>query len=176
MDKPSLQTKKIEKMKRKEAKESLKEKEKAVKVDHGSNLSARRARTKEKITVIMEKAKEKVNQKEKEKEKTIKEKEKVQRTRPMAVNHSLPPKQGNNNRKPLKVRINNSITTKIGLKTGPKIGGLKAMPPMINPGGAKIAAGGLHGLPSPIHIVFCPGWNPGTPLTCAKTLSTRFLI
>ena len=115
--------------------------------------------------------KEKVNPKEEEKDNNIKEKEMVKHTRPMAVNHSLPPKQGSN-RKPLKVRINNSITTKIGLKTGPKIGGLKVMLPIHNHGGTKIAAGLMDTLPSPTHIVSCPGWNPGTPLTCAKTLFT----
>ena len=50
------------------ARESLKAKEKAAKVDHGSNPSLRRARAKEKIIVTLEKAKEKEKQKEKEKE------------------------------------------------------------------------------------------------------------
>ena len=124
----------------------------------------------------MEKEKEKENQKEKEKEKIIKEKEKVQRTRPMAVNHSLPPKQGNNNKKPRKVQINNSIMTKIGHKTGPRIGGLKVMLPIHNHGGTEIVAGLMDTLPSPTHIVSCPGWNPGTQSTCAKTLCTSFSI
>ena len=95
----------------------------------------------------------------------------MKHTRPMAVNHSLPPKQGNN-KKPLKVRLNNSTTTKIGLKIGTKIGGLKVMLPIINPTGNEKVAGLMDGSPSPTHIVSCPGWNPGTPLTCAKTLST----
>ena len=113
--------------------------------------------------MIMAKEKEKENQKEKEKEKNKKEKEKVQRTRPKAVNHSLLPKQGNNNKKPQKVQINNSIMTKTGHRTGPKIGGLKVMLPIHNHGGTKIAAGLMDTLPSPTHIVSCPGWNPGTP-------------
>ena len=117
--------------------------------------------------MTLEKEKEKVKQKEKEKEKTIKEKEKVQHTRQMAVNHSLPPNQGRI-RMPLKVNINNNITIKIGPKTG---GGQTVMLPRINHTGAKTVAG-LHGSPSPTQSVFWPGWNPGTPLTCTKTLFT----
>ena len=140
--------------------------------------------------MTLEKESQKV--KEKEKEKTRKEKEKVKHTRPMAVNHSLPPNQ-DRGRRPLKIKINNNIMKEIG----PKITG-GVMPPRINKVGAKtlsgphtwphhmeakIVAGHLkHSMeiphtftlhsPSPTQSVSCPGWNPGTPLTCAKTLST----
>ena len=55
----------------------------------------------------------------------------MKHTRPMAVNHSLPPNQ-DRGRRPLKENINNNITTKTGLKTG---GGKTAMPPRIKTGG-----------------------------------------
>ena len=116
----------------------------------------------------------------------------VKHTRPMAVNHSLPPNQ-DRGRRPLKIKINNNIMKEIGPKT---IGG--AMPPRINKvgaktmsgphtwphnTGAKIVAGRLNPSmeilhtsilhsPSPTQSVSCPGWNPGTPLMFAKILST----
>ena len=115
-------------------------------------------------------------------------------TRQRAVNHSLPPNQ-DRGRMPLKVSINNNITIKTGPKTGggltvmpPRIktgGVLTVMPPRTNNTGAKTVAGlhntgaqmvaGLHTIlicsPSPTQNVSCPGWNPGTPLMFAKTLS-----
>ena len=116
----------------------------------------------------------------------------VKHTRPMAVNHSLPPNQ-DRGRSPLKIKINNKIMIRIGPKTG---GGQMDMPPRINHTGAQIMTGvptvaGLHNpgaqtmdgrhimlicSPSPTQNVSCPGWNPGTPLTFAETLSMRFLI
>ena len=51
------------------------------------------------------------------------------------------------------------------------------MPPCTTNHGGKTVAG-LHIMltcsPSHTQNVFCPGWNPGTPSTCAKTLSMRF--
>ena len=91
--------------------------------------------------------------------------------RPRAVNHSLQPKLGKN-RKPRETINNNSnIMTKIGPKI---IGGQTVMPPQNN-NGAKIVAGPritMIGLPKATQIASYPGWNPGTPLTFANTLST----
>ena len=67
---------------------------------------------------------------------------------------------------------NNNIMIKIGPKT---IGGPTAMPPQNNHNGAKTVAGlriTMIGLPKATPIVSYPGWNPGTPLTSAKILST----
>ena len=139
------------------------------------------------MTMEKEKEKEKKNVKtnEKEKEKKTKEKEMVKHTRPMAVNHSLPPNQ-DRGRSPLKVRINNNIMIKIGPKT---IGGQTVMPPRTNKAGAKTMSGphtGPHNTgpqtvaghhttlicsPSPTQNASSPGWNPGTPLMFAKILS-----
>ena len=116
--------------------------------------------------MTLEKATEKPIKKEKEQ--TTKEKEKVNHTRQMAVNHSLPPQQ-DRGRSPLKVSINNNMKMGIGPKT---VGGLIVMPPRTNNTGAKTTGPTvMAGLPSPTTNVSCPGWNPGTPLTCAKILS-----
>ena len=115
-----------------------------------------------------ENPKEKVKEKAKEKEKTTKEKEKVNHTRQMAVNHSLLPQQ-DRGRSPLKVSINNNMKMDIGPKT---VGGLIVTPPRTNNTGAKTTGPTvMAGLPSLTTNVSCPGWNPGTPLTFAKTLS-----
>ena len=132
------------------------------------------ARARVKVTKVKaeEKVKAKVKEKakEKEKEKEIKEKEKEKFMRPRAVNHSLQPKLGKD-RKPRETNNNN-----IMIKIGPKIiGGQTVMPPQNNHNGAKIVAGlriTMIGLPRATQIVSYPGWNPGTPLTSAKILST----
>ena len=103
--------------------------------------------------MTLEKTKEKVKKKEKEKEKTTKEKEKVNHTRHMAVNHSLPPHQ-DRNRSPLKISVNNNMKMDIGPKNG---GGLTVMPARTNNTWAKTTGPTvMAGLPSPTTNVSCP--------------------